>query len=58
MRRAQRGLLAALVLVGVTGTLQAQVVEKKGLTLAGARPGDRAARTCKCESLLLDDLSL
>ncbi len=37
MRRAQRGLLAALVLVGVTGTLQAQVADKKGLTLEGAR---------------------
>jgi glc operon protein GlcG len=37
MRQAQRGLLAALVLVGVTGTLQAQVADKKGLTLDGAR---------------------
>jgi glc operon protein GlcG len=37
MRRAQCGMLAALVLVGVTGTLQAQVADKKGLTLEGAR---------------------
>jgi glc operon protein GlcG len=37
MRRAQRGLVAALVLVGVTGTLRAQVLEKKGLSLEGAR---------------------
>jgi hypothetical protein len=37
MRRPQRGLLAALVLVGVTGALQGQVAEKKGLTADGAR---------------------
>ena len=37
MRQAHCGLLAALVLVGVTGTLQAQVAERKGLTLEGAR---------------------